>query len=212
MFPSGGGSHAAGPGMGARPAHRQNWLTYVSEQRRLPRRRAIANMTRTRRPIIPGATYFITSTAYQREKWFTRTEFAQIVVEQWKHYEKVYEFQLHTYCVLPDHYHVVLNVGAQKTISQILHAVNSYTATLINQSLGHEIKIKIWEGNAWDEVVRNENMCWQKIAYTLANPWRAGLVSKPLDPYPFSDLAEWLEREGEEFLLDLFARYKRWHE
>jgi len=55
-------------------------------------------------------------------------------------------------------------------------------------------------------------MYWQKVAYTLFNAWREGLVSDPLEPYPFSDLAEWLEREGQEFLLDMFSRYRRWFE
>gem|GEM_PF-6609860 len=112
------------------------------------------------------------------------TDFAQIVVDQWKHYEATYEFHLDAYCVLPEHYHTVLNVGVMKTISQILHAVHSYTATLINKQLDQITKIKVWEGNAWDEVVRSEEMYWQKIAYTLFNPWRAGMVQDPFELYP----------------------------
>jgi REP element-mobilizing transposase RayT len=169
-------------------------------------------MSRTRRPIIPNATYFITSVTHRRQKWFAKPQFAQIVVDQWKHYEKTYEFHLDTYSVLPDHSHVVLNVGEKKTISQILHAVNSYAVTLISQQLDRHTKVKVWEGRPWDEVIRDENMYWQKVAYTLFNAWRGGLVSDPLEPYPFSDLAEWLEREGQEFLLDLFSRYRRWFE
>ena len=169
-------------------------------------------MGRTRRPIIPNATYFITRVTHRRQRWFARPQFAQIVVDQWKHYEKAYEFHLDTYSVLPDHCHIVLNVGEKKTISQILHAVNSYIVTLISQQLGRQTKVKVWEGRPWDEVIRDENMYWQKVAYTLFNAWREGLVSHPLEPYPFSDLAEWLEREGKEFLLDLFSRYKRWSE
>jgi len=194
------------------------------KRRRLPRRRVAGRgspaclvtylkaMSRTLRPIIPNATYFITSVTHQRRPWFARPKLAQIVVDQWKHYEKAYEFQLHTYSVLPDHYHVVLNVGAKKTISQILHAVNSYIVTLMSKQLGHQTKVKVWEGKPWDEVIRDDNMYWQKVAYTLFNAWRAGLVNDPLEPYPFSDLAVWLKREGEEFMLDLFSRYKRWFE
>lgn len=169
-------------------------------------------MSRTHRPIIPNATYFITSATHQRRTWFAKPGFAQIVVDQWKHYETTYEFELHAYCVMPDHYHVVLNVGTKKTISQILHAVNSYVVTLISQQLDRKTKAKVWKGNPWDEVIRDEDMYWQKIAYTLLNPWREGLVSNPLEPYPFSNVAEWIGREGEEFLLDLFSRYKRWSE
>jgi REP element-mobilizing transposase RayT len=161
------------------------------------------------RPIIPEAYYFITSTTYKRRKWFTNPDLAQIVVDQWNHYEIFYRFDLITYCVLPDHYHVLLNVGIEKTISQILNAVNSYTSTEINRHLGTNPKIKIWEGNAWDVVVRDDNMYWQKIAYILLNPWRAGLVDDPFDIYPFSDIHDWLDREGEGFLIDLFSRYKR---
>jgi len=169
-------------------------------------------MSRIPRPIIPNAIYFITSVTYQRRPWFDKPEFARIVLDQLKHYENAYEFNLHTYSVLPDHYHVVLNVGEKKTISQILHAVNSYIVTLINQQLGHKTKVKVWQGQPWDEVIRDEDMYWQKVAYTLFNAWRAGLVSAPLELYPFSDIAIWLEREGEEFMLDLFSRYKRWFE
>jgi REP element-mobilizing transposase RayT len=169
-------------------------------------------MSRLPRPIIPNAAYFITSVTYQRRPRFAQSEFAQIVVDQWKHYANAYEFHLHAYSVLPDHYHTVLNVGEKKTISQILHAVNSYIVTLISQRLRRKTKVKVWQGQAWDEVIRDEDMYWQKVAYTLFNPWRAGLVNDPFEPHPFSNIAEWLEREGAEFMLDLFSRYKRWLE
>ncbi|UCC76420.1 MAG: transposase [Anaerolineales bacterium] len=169
-------------------------------------------MSQRPRAVIPNATYFITSVTHGRRRWFAKQEFAEIVVQQWKHYEKAYQFRLNTYSVLPDHYHVVLDVGTSKTIAQILHAVHSYTATLISKKLGRATKIHVWEGNAWDEVIRDEDMYWQKVAYTLLNAWREGLVSEPLEPYPFSDLSEWLGREGEQFLFDLFSRYKSWGE
>ncbi len=80
------------------------------------------------------------------------------MVEQWKHYAITFEFQLDAYCVMPEHYHAIVNVGRKKTISQILHAIDSYTATLINQRLGNKTKVKIWQGKPWDEIVRDEEM------------------------------------------------------
>jgi putative transposase len=167
---------------------------------------------RKRRPIIPGGTYFITGDTYRRQRWLVRPEYAQIVVDQWRHYEVAYEFDLAAYCVLPDHYHVVLNVGQSKTISQILHAVNSYVATLISEQIGRRTKAKVFAGEAWDEVIRDEDMYWEKVAYVLLNPWRLGLVRDPLDSYAFSNIDEWRAREGEEFLLELFSRYRRQYE
>ena len=161
------------------------------------------------RIILAESTYFITSVTHQRRKWFLNPDLAQIVVDQWKHYANAYEFALDAYCVMPDHCHLVLNVGTKKTISQILHAVDSYIATLINQPVGNRTKTKIWQGGSWDEIIRNEEMYWQKVAYTLLNPWRAGLVKEPLDSYPFSNIDEWRKRDGEEFLSDLFAKNRR---
>ena len=164
------------------------------------------------RPIIPGATYFITSVVHERQRILVNPAFAQIVVDQLKYYEAEYQFDLPAYAVMPDHYHAVISVSEKKTISQILHAVNSYTATLINQHLGYTIKAKIWQGKAWDVVARDDGAYWRMIAYTLLNPWREGLVEKPLQPYPFSNITEWRERDGDEFLLDLFAQIRDWRE
>ncbi len=164
------------------------------------------------RPIIPGATYFITSVSNERKRWFANPVFAKIIVDQLKFHEKAYEFHLPAYAVMPDHYHAVIVVGEKKTISQILHAIHSYTATLINQQLNSVDKVKIWQGKAWDIVARNESAYWRMVAYTLLNPWREGLVSDPLQSYPFSNIAEWREKEGDESLLDLFAQIRDWRE
>jgi putative transposase len=164
------------------------------------------------RPIFPGATYFITSVSYKRKRWFANPVFAKIIVDQLKFYEKAYDFHLPAYAVMPDHYHAVITVGEKKTISQILHAVHSFTATIINQKFENTNKIRIWQGKAWDVVARDEAAYWRTIAYTLLNPWREGLVDDPLQPYPFSNITEWREREDDEFLLDLFAQIWDWGE
>ncbi len=166
-------------------------------------------MSRSPRPILPNASYFVTCVTHSRGRWFDKPEFAQIVVDQLKHYASAYHFLLAAYAVMPDHYHVVMNLTGEKTVSQILHAVNSYTVTLIARAAGSKMKPKVWQDHPWDEVIRDEDMYWQKIAYVLLNPWRASLVDDLLTVYPFSNLDEWLLREGKEFLLDLFSRYKR---
>jgi REP element-mobilizing transposase RayT len=128
------------------------------------------------------------------------------------HYEKAYGFQIDAYCVMPDHSHVLLHEGEERTVSQVTHAVNSYRATLINQHFACDRKVKIWGGRPWYLEIRDEDMYWQKVAYTLFNPWWGGLVNCPFKPYEFSNLDEWLLREGKEFVSDLFSRYKRWSE
>jgi putative transposase len=168
----------------------------------------IADMSRAPRPTFAGGSYFITSVTYLRKKWFEDPTLAQIVAVQWEYYSTKYDFGLDAYCVMPDHYHVIVNVGVEKTISQILHAVHSYTATLINEELGHQkSKIKIWQGEAWDEVIRDQDSYWKRIAYIFLNPYRAEIVDRPLHRYPHSNIGDWLDTHGEDFMNDLISAF-----
>jgi putative transposase len=159
-----------------------------------------------------SGTFFITSVTYQRKPYFSDEQLAELILSQWTHYEKAYEFRIDAYCVMPDHYLVVLHKGEDRIVSQFAHAVNSYSATMINQHFANDRKVKIWGRRPWYIEIRDEDMCWEKVAYTLFNPWRGGLVEKPFEQYRFSNMDEWLQREGEEFLLDLFSKHKRWFE
>ena len=169
-------------------------------------------MGRMRRPIFESGVYFITYSTFQQKNFFSYPQFAQIVVDQWKYYEVVYMFTLHAYCVMPDHNHVLFDVGEIKTISEIVHAVNSHIARLVNHHMGKKVKEKVFQGGFWDEVIRAEDMYWQKLSYILFNPYRSRLVRDPLDDYVYSNIQELINMEGEEFVMDLFSRYKRWSE
>ena len=132
-----------------------------------------------------------------------------MLIEIIRYNEDPYQYELEAYVIQPDHYHLLLDVGTEKTISQIMHSINSYFATQVNNHRGNQIKKKIFEESPWTEIIRDETMYWQKVAYILLNPWREDLVEDPLDEYEFSDLGRWKEDKGEDFLRDLFARYGR---
>ena len=157
-------------------------------------------------------TYFVTSITYKRRELFTDPKLAKIVLDQWEHYQDLYNFDLKAYCIMPDHYHALIHPGGDKDLSDILYAVHSYSAKLINENMDEDGQKKIWQGNAFDEVIRSEDTFYQKLAYILFNPWRASLVKDPFDRYDFSNLGEWVDEEGQEFVEDLFSKYKRWAE
>jgi REP element-mobilizing transposase RayT len=175
-------------------------------------RDTIIFMPRVRRANLPHGTFFCTCTTHKRKSWFGEKQNAQIIVDQWIHYETEYQFRLHTYCVMPNHYHAVLTEGSIKTLSQILHAVNSYIVTSLSKQHTRSQKPKVFQGNPWVEAITEDDMYWQKVSYTLFNPWRDGKVKSPMDGYKFSDIERWIEDEGVEFMEDLFSKYKRWYE
>jgi len=155
---------------------------------------------------------FITCSTHKKTHWFSNPEFAQILLDQLHHYTKRDQHFLAAYSILPNHYHAVIGLSEHHTLASFLHGVHSYSTTLINRKLDREEKIRIWRGKTWTVQLYLEHMFWQKVAYTLLNPWRAGLVDSPYDAFPFSNLGLWIEREGLEFVYDLFAQYRRWNE
>ena len=121
-----------------------------------------------KRPIIDNAIYFITTSTVNKRKILKDYKNAKIVADQFIDYEKLYRFTIYTYAVMPNHYHLLLKVGPKKNISQILHGINSYTSYLINKK--NFPKVQVWDRRPHDEVIRSNNMFWQKFAYILLNP------------------------------------------
>lgn len=150
---------------------------------------------------------FISATVYRRQRIFSNPIVAQRFIEVIKLCERRKDLSIHAYCVIPDHYHAVIELAGQKTLSQILHSIHSYFVHFyFKDILQSPNTLKIFN-RAWDEWIRNERMYWQKIAYTLLNPWRAGLVGHPYDSYPFSNIDEFKSKYGMEFLSELLGEY-----
>ncbi|MBU1890779.1 transposase [Patescibacteria group bacterium] len=123
-----------------------------------------------------------------------------------KEYERRNYFHIETFCVMPDHYHILLRILSNKSLSQIIYSINSYFAYRHRKQFGI---VRIWSRNTWDVWIRSEEMYWQKVAYVLLNPWRAGLVGIPYSDYPYSDISEWRMTYGIRFLNDIFEQYSR---
>lgn len=165
-------------------------------------------MSKIRIPWAESNIVFLSCTTFQRRPIFRDFITAELLLSALKFYERRKDFLLHAYCVMPDHYHLVMELQRVRSISRILNKVHSSFVTSM-EGRGNPAKQRFWSRNAWDVWIRNEEMYWQKVAYTLLNPWRAGLVAHPLDPYPFSNILEWRRRHGDEFMLDMFGQYGR---
>ena len=161
---------------------------------------------------LDNQTYFVTSVTYRRRDLFSDPEIAQVVLNQWQHYQEPYDFDLRVYVIMPDHYHVLIKIEGDKNLSQILYAVHSYSAKRINENIDRKDRQRVWQRDTFDEAIRSKNMYYQKIAYILFNPWRAGLVESPFGDYEFSNLDELVNKKGVEFVEDLFSKYRRWAE
>ena len=77
------------------------------------------------------------------------------------------------YCVMPDHFHVVVTVGEVDLIT-ILHDFKSWTTTVWRRRTGQK---KLWQESFYDRGVRKAESMDDLIAYVIENPVKEGLVA-----------------------------------
>jgi len=114
--------------------------------------------------------------------WLREDRIAEIVQEAIQ-YRDGKEFDVHAYCIMPNHVHIVFApIGSGRRISSpyivtdILENLKWFTAKESNAILGR--KGKFWQHESYDHVVRDEKEYFRVIQYVLNNPVKAGLVSE----------------------------------
>jgi len=110
------------------------------------------------------------------ECWLARPEIAGIVANALRHFDEE-RYDLHAWCVMPNHVHVVVQPRAGHSLESVLHSWKSYTANEINKTLGRSGEL--WQAESYDHLVRDLDDLNEQIGYVLNNPANAGLEEWP---------------------------------
>jgi len=86
------------------------------------------------------------------------------------------------FVVMPDHFHWLLELTGTAELSRVMQAVKSVVA--------HHLGGTVWQDGFHDHALRHEENLLKAARYVVANPLRAGLVTR-LGDYPHWD-AIWL--------------------
>jgi len=106
----------------------------------------------------------------------------------WRHENRLWN--LHCYCLMPDHLHIVLspsNVNKSESVKGILDLIASFKSytTKLWWDFGGEGPL--WQRSSYDEVIDSMGNVDQLILYVLNNPVRKGLVDHWKD-YQYSGI------------------------
>ena len=119
---------------------------------------------------------------------------ARIVMEK-LHNSAGQDYDLISYCVMPNHVHAMLDLARQvndlnaesdlhKPLYSVLKAIKGTSANSINKYLGRSGPL--WQKESYDHLVRNPGELDRIIQYVLNNPVKAGLVKHWPDwPYTY---------------------------
>ncbi|MEA2490848.1 MAG: hypothetical protein QOH21_2640 [Acidobacteriota bacterium] len=94
-------------------------------------------------------------------------EHGQIVADALLHFNGV-RYQLHAWCVMPNHVHVLVHLTRGADLPRTLHSWKSFTAHVIN--CGH-----IWQFEYYDRCIRTPREHADTAEYIRRNPEAAGL-------------------------------------
>ncbi|WP_459941677.1 REP-associated tyrosine transposase [Deferrisoma palaeochoriense] len=138
---------------------------------------------------IPGQWYALTLCTADRARLFPGvgedTRAARVVLGsiRWMHERGVWECL--AYCLMPDHLHLVVTLGAELDLSTCVQRFKTFTSRHIRQlGVGGP---GVWQRGFYDHALRKDES-WEAVArYVLENPVRKGLVERP-EAWPWAGL------------------------
>ena len=126
--------------------------------------------------------YSITTVTLDRRTFFHDFQSARTVIKVLQKHEQLQFAQTLCFVLMPDHLHWLMSLG---TVKDLAHTVQSFKS-ICSRKLGS----KVFQKGFHDHAIRKEEDLKGLARYIVANPIRAGLVTKVND-YPHWD-AVWM--------------------
>ncbi len=107
--------------------------------------------------------------------WLRQTPIAHVVENALLHFDGQ-RYNLHAWCIMPNHVHVLIQTLEGWTLDGILHTWKSYSAQEANKILKR--KGTFWFREYFDRFIRNEEHYHNVVFYIEQNPVNAGLIDR----------------------------------
>ncbi|MCZ0703176.1 REP element-mobilizing transposase RayT [Natronobacillus azotifigens] len=146
-------------------------------------------MGRKPRQWIPSLFYHVGSRGNRREPLYNDQEDYQIFFYIMKQVYEKHPFELASYCLMTNHYHLQIR-SMEVPLSNIIGRINKRYADYFNkknESSGH-----LFEKRFFDSVINTEEGMLKISQYIHLNPKNAQIVSSPHD-YPYSSYSTILD-------------------
>jgi len=150
-----------------------------------------------RRPRIEIAGYYhIINRGVEQRTIFKESADYEYFEELMCFYMKSYGITLHNYCLMSNHYHLLIEI-TQENLSKFMRQLNMNYAIYFNKKykrVGH-----LWQGRFKSWYVTDEAYLYTLMLYIEQNPLKVHMV-KELKEYPYSSYHYFLEKKIPECL------------
>lgn len=136
-------------------------------------------MGRLPRTIDDGLVYHAFSRGNNRTEVFGDDEDRVAFLEALARTKERYPFRLFGYCLMTDHFHLLIRPESGQSVSRILQSLtvaHTWHYHKRHQSSGH-----VWQGRFKSPVIQDDRHLLVVLRYIEANPLRARMVANPAD-------------------------------
>ncbi|HUW69802.1 MAG TPA: transposase [bacterium] len=147
--------------------------------------------------IVPGAYYHVSTRTNRGEMIFNNRSMKQLFLRVLQEARRKYSFRLENFCIMGNHFHLLIKPVHNANLSAIMQWINSVFALRFNKAMrftGH-----VWGERFFSIVLFSLTDFLRTFAYIDDNPVVAGLVTSS-EPYAFSGKAH--EHEGWRTIVD----------
>jgi putative transposase len=124
--------------------------------------------------------YFITASAFQKQRLFESDKMARLFVEVLLHYREQRKYLLHEFVVMPDHFHLLIT--PIETLERALQLIKGGFSFRAKKELG--FVGEIWQKSFYDRRVRDVAEYRAFLEYIHMNPLNRKFVTlAPEYPY-----------------------------
>ena len=139
-------------------------------------------MARKNRKWFPGAIYHIMAWGNYRQNIFKDDEDFKVFLVLMQDAKTKYGFKLHAYCLMTNHYHLLLETE-QTEIWKIMKRINQIYAAYYNEK--YRLTGHLFQGRYKSCLVENDSYFLQTSRYIHLNPVKAKMVPRA-EAYPWS--------------------------
>lgn len=133
---------------------------------------------------IPGKVYHLYNRGNRKQLIFNFPSDRKYYVEKLLSTADKFGIEVIAYCLMDNHFHLVLRQGYLETISQLMHRVN--TAYSLHFNCKYSLVGHLFQGKLQSRPVYNITSLLRLLEYVRNNPVKEGLVK---DPYHYAWLS-----------------------
>ena len=130
----------------------------------------------------PSRIFFVTTTTSMGKRLLQSERNADLLIDVLRSLVAEHRFKLHNFVIMPDHVHLLIEVGDGMTIEKAMQYIKGRFSHRLSQEFG--CKGEVWQRGFTEVQVTDKESFEKHHSYIAENPVKAGLTISP-DDYPF---------------------------